>query len=134
MSCMNDLLSKIRGAGVFTALAGADASSQAVDTTGFQSLTFIGEFTNSDENGGPQLALQHSEDGITYEPVGADDVLPWDHENGTGSIAFPSGVEGELKIGYVGNRRFVICDVVKNGNSSDVTLGAILGHPEVAPT
>jgi hypothetical protein len=94
---------------------------KAVDTAGYDSLTFAIAMGEAGKTGGFELAMEHSDDGKEWELVRPDNVL------GEAGLDAPFGYTG----GTTGQRRYVRLSLSPKGKSTKGTglaVMAILGH------
>ncbi len=123
----------------------ADVVGAAVDQRGFQSCVYaiaIGAggitFTTNNKI---ECKLEHSDDGIAYSAVTADDVqLPAGASLGSGGIVkalvAAHATADVTKVGYIGNRNFhrMTGDFSgTHGAPTPIAVTAILSNPLVAP-
>jgi hypothetical protein len=97
------------------------ASGQAVDTAGYDSLTFAISMAEGGSSSGFDLAMEHSDDGKEWDLVRPDNVL------GEAGLDAPFGYTG----GTTGQRRYVRLSLLPKGKSTKATgiaVMAILGH------
>ena len=111
------------------AVFSGNATGQAVDTRGFDSLTFavcVGAIAGA---GNMTLAVQESDaSGSGYADVAAADL-----EGSTLPAVLLTNTA--LKVGYRGTKRYVrLFGTLNSGTSVAVGANAILGHAAIAPT
>lgn len=110
--------------------------SAAIDTLGFNSVTFvIGLGTLADADATWLVTVKEGDDSTqsNHTAVADDDLI------GTEALAgFTFADDGETrKIGYKGVKRYVsieIDDDTANSGNAPMTALCILGHPDYAPT
>jgi len=97
------------------------AEGKAVDTAGYDSLTFSVFMADGGSSGGFELAMEHSNDGKEWDLVRPDNVL------GEAGLDAPFGYTG----GTTGQRRYVRLFLAPKGKSTKgtgIAVMAILGH------
>lgn len=101
-----------------------------IDTQDFNSLTFVLN-VGARTDGTYTLAIQHGDAANLSDAATPDasDLV------GTTAATAVSAAQTMSKIGYVGNKRYVRCNVVSTSVSSGATVGvtALLGRPAVGP-
>lgn len=109
--------------------------SNIIDTAGYESCTLVLDTgTLSDADATFAVTMEHGDDSAladTAVPVAADLI-------GTVALAsFTFATDNKcLKLGYVGNKRYLRMTVTPTNNTGNLFLAgiAILGHPHNAPT
>jgi len=132
--------------GLAPAVHTADANGVTVDRLGFDSVTFAVSMGAGGDtfNGSKRLdfIMEHSDDGTTWEPVGADNVIGAEaDEAGVVLSQRTAHTTADVRtIGYVdgtiGDRRYVRLNLdVVGTHSAGTPLGvvAILGNPATKP-
>lgn len=133
---MQDLVNNIKIARAISPTRVADntaQTSQAVDGANFDSVTFVlavGTLADADMT----LAVEVQESdasGSGYAAVADEDLIGT--ENGA-ALVFSDDNE-QVKIGYIGKKRYTKIVVTPSGNSGNADLAAIaiLGHPRNMP-
>ena len=120
----------------FVATDGTAAVSAAIDTRGYESVTFIIALgTLADVDATWAVTVKEGDDSTqgNHTAVADTDLL------GTEALAgFTYAADGACrKIGYSGTKRYVsieIDDVTANSGNAPMCVVAILGHPELVPT
>lgn len=122
------VLKPIKALNIATITSNATTNGIAIDTIGFEALTFLFE-VGARTDGTFNIDIKESDDNATFTSV-ADDFLV-----GTKVSAAISTANTIKTIGYVGKKRYARLDVVSTSVSSGATVSAtaILGQPIVAP-
>jgi len=114
------------------------AASAWVDLTGYESATIM-LIANTVTDAGTTAGFVASvQDGSTTAASGAAAIVAADSVDGEIAITVTSDGADNTNaggVGYVGNERYVRMNVVgTTGTDADVTVVAVLGCPDVAPT
>lgn len=110
-------------------------ASNIIDTQGFDKVTFV-LVASAYTDGTYTPAVSESDDsGMSGENAVADADLTRTEASAAVSAATTNATDAAGKIGYVGSKRYVTCDVVSAGTSSGATVGvlAILENANVQP-
>lgn len=127
---------KILWAKVPTAISSnTTTASNIIDTQGFDTVTFV-VTASAYTDGTYTPALSESNDsGMSGENDVADAEMTRLESAAAVSAATTNSTDASKKIGYLGNKRYVTCDIVSTGTSSGATVGvlAILENANVQP-
>lgn len=100
-------------------------ASNIIDTQGFDKVTFVmicGAYTD----GTYTPAVSESDDsGMSGENAVADAELTRTEADAAISAATTNSTDATGKIGYLGNKRYVTCDIVSASTSSGATVGVL---------
>ncbi len=133
---MNNVTPKVAIA-PFVATDGTAAVSAAIDTRGYESVTFLialGTLADSDATWAVTVKEGDTSTQGNHTAVADTDLL------GTEALAGFAAASDDgacKKIGYSGTKRYVsieIDDVVANTGNAPMCVIALLGHPQLAPT
>ncbi len=124
-------------------LYAADAAGVTVDRLGYGSVTFamqvgVGGITFTATNRIDAL-LEHSEDGTTWEPVPADQVVGVPNMGDDGivrSFRTAHAAPSVTRFGYIGDNRYSRLSADFNGThgtGTGLSAVAILGRPSQSP-
>lgn len=134
-------------AAITPAVLAADNTPAAIDTLNFRGVLVtthvgVGGIT-FDATNKVEFKLTHSEDDVTYDAVGADDVImPYGETLGSGGIirsliAAKAAADSEVHgVGYVGKRRYLklLADFSgTHGAGTAIAAEVILSKPLHAP-
>lgn len=127
---------KILWARVPTAISSnTTTASNIIDTAGYDKVTFV--LTSTAYTDGTYVpAVSESDDsGMSGENAVADADLTKLESDCAVTAATTQSTDASKKIGYLGNKRYVTCDIVSTGTSSGATVGvmAILEKASVQP-
>lgn len=114
----------------------ATVTSNAIDTLGFRAVTVASYFgaggITFDETNRIDVKVTHSEDGVTYDAVEADDmIMPYGETVAAGGIirsltAAKAAADTEHHTaGYIGKRRYVKAQIAHSGTHGTGTMGQI---------
>lgn len=115
---------------------GSAVTTVAIDTKGYQSLTFVialGTLVDADATW--SVMVKHGDDSTVGNHAAVDDTFLIGDE---ATAAFDFAADGKCrKIGYKGSKRYVslvITNVTANTGAFPVAVLALLGHPDLTPT
>ena len=106
----------------------ADANGATIDTSGFESVTFVGAVKGANGTADMALVIEESDDGAAFAPASADDVYSETVEIGADAD------DGPFQLGYRGDKRFVRLTVAFDAGSADLSAMCVLGHAREVPT
>lgn len=105
-----------------------------IDTKGFQGLEFI-NFSGTITDGDYALLIEHGDEANLSDAAAVPDA---DLIGTEADASFTSDDDDDkaLRLGYIGEKRYVRASIVSTNTSTGATLGvlAILGFPHVAAT
>ncbi len=110
-------------------------ASNIIDRLGFRKLTFVliaGAWTDGVFT---PLVSEADASNMAGENAVADADLTKLEASSTTGAATTQAVDATGKIGYLGSKRYVTCDIVSSDTSSGATVGvlAILEDPDIEP-
>lgn len=110
-------------------------ASNIIDTKGYDKVTFVPIATAYTDGTFTPLISESDDSGMSGENEVADANLTKLESACAVSAATTNSVDAAKKIGYVGNKRYVTCDLVSTGVSSGATVGvlAILEGANIQP-
>lgn len=120
----------------------ADATGATVDHQGFSGVTYhigvgVGGIT-FDATNKIECVMEHSDDGSTWAPVTAADVIGTVTGSGiVRSLVAAHAAATSTKVGYIGGKRYsrVNADFSgTHGTATPIEVSAILDRPDFAPT
>jgi hypothetical protein len=126
---MRDIVSNIGAVQVVApAVFTGNNTSAAIDLSGFGSAALVVNTGAIAGDGSFSIVLQESDEttGGSFTPVAADDMI--------GEFPSPLSADSTVKVGYIGNRRYVRA-VLTRASGTSLALGAVLvkGNPRHAP-
>lgn len=127
---------KILWAKVPTAIStNTTTASNIIDTQGYDKVTFVLTSTAFTDGTYTPLVSECDDSGMSGENEVADGDLTRLESAAVVSAATTQSVDASKKIGYLGSKRYVTCDIVSAGTSSGATVGvmAILEKANVQP-
>jgi hypothetical protein len=110
-------------------------ASNIIDTQGYDKVTFV-IIASAYTDGTYTPAVSESDDsGMSGENAVADADLTRLETAAAVSAATTNSTDASKKIGYLGSKRYVTCDIVSTSTSSGATVGvmAILENANVQP-
>lgn len=110
-------------------------ASNIIDTAGYDKVTFVLTATAWTDGAYIPAVSESDDSGMSGENAVADANLTKLEADCSVGAATTQSVDGSKKIGYLGNKRYVTCDIVSSGTSSGATVGvlAILEKAGVQP-
>jgi hypothetical protein len=110
-------------------------ASNIIDTQGYDKVTFILTATAYTDGTYTPAVSESDDSGMSGENAVADAELTRLETAAAVSAATTQAVDASKKIGYLGSKRYVTCDIVSASTSSGATVGvmAILEKANVQP-
>lgn len=110
-------------------------ASNIIDTQGFDKVTFVVTSTAYTDGTYTPAVSESDDSGMSGENAVADAELTRLETAAAVTAATTQTVDASKKIGYLGSKRYVTCDIVSTSTSSGATVGvlAILEKANVQP-
>lgn len=117
---------KVLWAKVPTAISSnTTTASNIIDTQGFDKVTFVLTSTAYTDGTYTPAVSESDDSGMSGENAVADADLTKLESAAAISAATTQAVDASAKIGYVGSKRYLTCDIVSTGTSSGATVGVM---------